>query len=147
MTDSGGFTTSRNMGGTAERVYAAFVEPAKLEQWFVVDGYHTPADRMRVDAVPGGRMDAVMISDADGSEIPFGFEYTELEPPQRLVMTFQQPDEVVTITILEQDNGSVDVTYFFERTPAPTDDAVEFARKGADDMLGRIAAGVERGSI
>jgi len=147
MSDAGGFTTSRNMGGTAGRVYSAFVEPAKLEQWFVVDGYHTPADRMRVDAVPGGRMEAVMISDADGTEIPFGFEYTELEPPQRLVMTFEAPAEVVTITILEQDNGSVDLTYIFERTPAPSADDLAAAQTVADDMLGRIAAGVERGSI
>ena len=53
----------------------------------------------------------------------------------------------MTITILEQDNGSVDVTYILERTPAPSAEAAAGAQAGADDMLGRIAAGVERGSI
>jgi len=77
----GGFTVRRRLPTTAERVYAAFVEPAKLEQWFVVPGYRTPADRMRVDARPGGRFDAVMVADVDGSEIPFGFEYGDLAPP------------------------------------------------------------------
>ena len=62
-------------------------------------------------------------------------------------MTFEAPAEVVTITILEQDNGSVDLTYIFERTPAPSAEDLAAAQAGADDMLGRIAAGVERGSI
>ena len=70
---SGGFSVHRRLHATAERVFAAFVEPDKLEQWFIVPGYHTPADRLRVDARPRGRLDAVMISDESGAEIPFGF--------------------------------------------------------------------------
>jgi uncharacterized protein YndB with AHSA1/START domain len=146
MSDSGGFTTSRRIPADAERVYAAFVEPAKLEQWFVVDGFHTPADRMRVDARPGGRMEAVMVGDADGTEIPFGFEYAELEPPHRLVLRFDEPAEVVTLTIRD-DGDAVELSYDFVRTPAPSAEEAAAAQVGADDMLGRIAAGVASGSI
>lgn len=147
MSDSGGFTTSRRIPADAERVYAAFVEPARLEQWFVVDGFHTPADRMRVDARPGGRMEAVMVGDADGTEIPFGFEYAELAPPHRLVLRFEQPAEVVTLTIRDDGDDAVHLSYDFVRTPAPSADDLAFAQAGAEDMLGRIAAGVESGSI
>lgn len=148
MSDSGGFTTSRRIPADAEQVYAAFVDPEKLEHWFVVDGFRTPADRMRVDARPGGRLEAVMISDADGTEIPFGFAYAELEPPHRLVLRFDEPAEVVTITIRDAGAGdAVEVDYDFVRTPAPTPDGVVAARAGADDMLGRIAAGVASGVI
>src|SRR4051812_49664805 len=91
--DGGGFTVRRRLPAPAPRVYAAFVEPDKLAQWFVVDGYHTPADRIRVDARTGGRLEAVMIADADGSEIPFGFEYAEVDPPHRLVLRVDQPAE------------------------------------------------------
>jgi uncharacterized protein YndB with AHSA1/START domain len=73
-----GFTVRRRLPAPATRIYAAFVEPDKLAQWFVVDGYHTPADRIRADATTGGRMQAVMVADADGSEIPFSFEYAEV---------------------------------------------------------------------
>jgi uncharacterized protein YndB with AHSA1/START domain len=146
VSDSGGFTTGRRLPAPAARVYAAFVEPAKLEQWFVVEGFHTPADRMRVEARPGGRMEAVLVGDADGTEIPFGFEYTDLDPPRRLVMTFEQPAEVVTITIADAEDG-VEVTYDFVRTPAPTAEEAATAQAGADDMLARIADGVARGVI
>ena len=146
MSDSGGFTTGRRIPADAERVYAAFVEPAKLEQWFVVDGFHTPADRMRVDARPGGRMEAVMVGDADGTEIPFGFEYAELEPPHRLVLRFDEPAEVVPLTIRD-DGDAVELGYEFLRTPAPSAQEAAAAQAGADDMLGRIAAGVASGTI
>ncbi|TDC46523.1 SRPBCC domain-containing protein [Jiangella ureilytica] len=141
---SGGFTVHRRLHATAERVFAAFVEPSKLEQWFVVPGYHTPAERMRVDARPRGRLDAVMISDADGSEIPFGFEYAEMGPPRRVVLQFQKPRELVTVTLSDASDG-VDLTYEFVSWPGPADQ--DASRRGVEDMLDLIAAGIERGTI
>ncbi|TDE15984.1 SRPBCC family protein [Jiangella asiatica] len=142
---SGGFTVRRRLPATAERVYAAFVEPSRLEQWFVVPGYHTPADRMRVDAKAGGRMDAVMISDADGSEIPFGFEYTEVDPPRRVVFRFQEPRELVTVTLADAPDETVDLTYEFVSWPAPA--RQEASRRAVEDMLDLIETGIQRGTI
>ncbi len=141
----GGFTVRRRMQATAERVFAAFVEPSRLEQWFVVPGYRTPADRMRVDARPGGRMDAVMISDADGAEIPFGLEYAEMDPPRRVVLRFQEPDELVTVTLTDAPESNVDLAYEFVSWPGPSD--VSASRRGVEDMLDLIEAGIRRGSI
>ncbi|MFI7226315.1 SRPBCC domain-containing protein [Nonomuraea angiospora] len=134
----------RRLHASAERVFAAFVEPSKLEQWFVVPGYHTPADRMRVDARPSGRLDAVMISDANGSEIPFGFAYAEVDPPRRVALRFQEPQELVTVTLSDAPDG-VDLTYEFVSWPGPTDQ--DASRRGVDDMLDLIAAGIQRGTI
>jgi uncharacterized protein YndB with AHSA1/START domain len=141
----GGFTIRRRLPATAARIHSAFVEPAKLEQWFVVPGYRTPADRMRVAAEPGGRVDAVMISEVDGSEIPFGFEYAEVDPPHRVVLRFEQPREQVTVTLADIDELTVELAYEFVSWPAPTDEAA--SRRGVDDMLDLIEAAVERGSI
>jgi uncharacterized protein YndB with AHSA1/START domain len=139
-----GFTVRRRLTGTAERVHAAFVEPDKLAYWFVVPGYHTPTERIRVSAQPGGRMDAVMISDTDGSEIPFGFEYTLVDPPHRVQLRFQEPAELVTVTLSDVDGG-VDLTYEFMRWPALDND--DDARSGVDSMLDLIEDGLNRGVI
>ncbi|MEV0308508.1 uncharacterized protein YndB with AHSA1/START domain [Nonomuraea fuscirosea] len=140
----GGFTVRRRLRAGAERVFAAFVEPGKLEQWFVVPGYHTPADRMRVDARPGGRLDAVMISDVDGAEIPFGFVYADVDPPHRVVLRFQEPRELVTVTLSDAPGG-VDLTYEFVSWPGPADEKA--SQRGVDDMLDLIAAGIRQGTI
>jgi uncharacterized protein YndB with AHSA1/START domain len=142
---SGGFTVQRRLRASASRVHAAFVEPGKLEQWFVVPGYRTPADRMRVDARPGGRLEAVMISAADGTEIPFGFTYAEVDPPHRVVLRFDEPRELVTVTLADAPDGEVDLSYEFVSWPGPADP--DASKRGVDDMLDHIEAGIERGTI
>lgn len=142
---SGGFTVHRRLPATAERVHAAFTEPAKLEQWFVVPGFRTPADRMRVTPQTGGRMDAVMISEADGSEIPFGFHYAEVAAPHRVVLRFDEPEELVTVTLAEHPEGGVDLAYAFQSWPGPDDEAA--SRGGVEQMLDLIERGITRGTI
>jgi uncharacterized protein YndB with AHSA1/START domain len=134
----------RRLPATAERVFAAFVEPSKLEQWFVVPGYHTPADRMQVDARPGGRLNAVMIADANGSEIPFSFDYAEVDPPRRIVLQFDEPRELVTVTLTDTPDGT-DLTYEFVSWPAPADP--DESRRGVDNMLDLIETGIKRGTM
>lgn len=63
---TGGPSCTVSFSPTAARVCAALVQPAKLEQWFVVPGYVTPADR-----------------------IPLGLEYAEVNLPHGVVI--QQP--------------------------------------------------------
>lgn len=145
QTGSGGFTARRRLPASAERIYAAFVEPAKLEQWFVVPGYHTPADRIRVEARPGGRVHAVMVSDTDGAEIPFGFEYGDLTPPHRATLRFDQPRELVTVTLTDDGSGGTDLAYDFVSWPAPRDEAA--SRRGVDGMLDHLEDAVRRGTI
>lgn len=142
---SGGFTVQRRLPAPAERVHAAFVEPAKLQQWFVVPGYQTPAERMQVDPRPGGRMQAVMVSDADGSEIPFGFEYAEVDPPHRVALQFDEPRELVTVTLTDTSDAAVDLTYEFLSWPAPADE--EASRRAVEAMLDLIEAAIARGTI
>lgn len=145
QTQGGGFTVRRQLPAAAERVYAAFVEPAKLEQWFVVPGYHTPAGRMRADARPGGRVDAVMVADADGSEIPFRFEYGDLTPARRVTLRFDQPRELVTVTLDDNGGDGTDLAYEFISWPASSDEAA--ARRGIEAMLDLIEDGIRFGTI
>ncbi|NYH83832.1 uncharacterized protein YndB with AHSA1/START domain [Actinopolymorpha cephalotaxi] len=86
-----------------------------------------------------------MISDADGSEISFGFEYAELDPPHRVALRFDEPRELVTVTMAETSDGSVDLTYVFLSWPAPADE--EAPRRGVEGMLDLIDAAIRRGTI
>ena len=86
-----------------------------------------------------------MVSDADGSELPFGFRYQALEPPHRVVLEFDDPRETVTVTIDAAGGGSSEVTYSLAASEPPSDP--DASRRGAEDMLDRIAAGIEQGLI
>jgi uncharacterized protein YndB with AHSA1/START domain len=86
-----------------------------------------------------------MVSDADGSEIPFGFRYGELDPPHRVVLEFDDTHEVVTVTIEAAEAGTSELTYSLAAPELPPDP--DAAQRGAEDMLDRIAAGIDRGLI
>jgi uncharacterized protein YndB with AHSA1/START domain len=139
------FTIRRRLDAPPDRVFAAFIDPPRLEQWFVVEGFRTPAERIRSDPKPGGGVEAVMVSDADGSEIPFGFRYRELDPPHRVVLEFEDPREVVTVTLEAADGASTDLTYSLTALEAPSD--LDAAQRGVEDMLDRIVAGIDQGLI
>jgi uncharacterized protein YndB with AHSA1/START domain len=58
-----------------------------------------------MDVRPGGERRATMVSDEDGSELPFHGFYREVEAPERLVLTLDDESdpsnpnvEVLTIT-------------------------------------------------
>ncbi|MDQ0895653.1 SRPBCC family protein [Agromyces ramosus] len=144
-TDDEVFTVRRHLDAPPDRVFAAFIDPSRLEQWFVVDGFQTPAERIRSTPQPGGGVEAVMVSDADGSEIPFGFRYRELDPPHRVVLEFDDPREVVTVTIEPARAATSELTYTLATLEPPSDPAA--AQRGAEDMLDRIAAGIDQGLI
>jgi uncharacterized protein YndB with AHSA1/START domain len=139
------FTVRRHLDAPPDRVFAAFIDPPRLEHWFVVEGFRTPAERIRSIPRPGGGVEAVMVSDADGSEIPFGFRYRELDPPHRVVLEFDDPREVVTVTLEAADGASTDLMYSLAAREAPSDP--DAAQRGAEDMLDRIAAGIAQGVI
>ena len=88
-------------------VFDAWTQPAHLAQWWGQAGSTlTVCD---VDLRPGGEWRFVELA-ADGNEYPFGGQYLEVTPPERLVHTFVFDVEpfnarpaVVTVTFEEED--------------------------------------------
>lgn len=100
-------TITRIFDAPRELVWQAWTRPEHFAQWFGGPPYVTPPERVSMDVRPGGEWRATMVSEEDGSEIPFAGEYREVVEPERLVLTFADPAdpnadvEVLTITFTD----------------------------------------------
>jgi uncharacterized protein YndB with AHSA1/START domain len=92
-------TLVRSFDAPRELVFRAWTEPQLFARWFGPHGYTTPVSTVTMDPRPGGTWQAVMISDADGTEYPTGGTYREVAPPERLVFTAY--GSVVTVTFAD----------------------------------------------
>jgi uncharacterized protein YndB with AHSA1/START domain len=101
-------TITRVFEAPRELVWKAWTEPERFAQWFGGPPYKTPVDTVSLDVRPGGAWRATMVSEDDGSELPFRGTYREVEEPERLVIIFedvQDPSnknvEVLTVTFTD----------------------------------------------
>jgi uncharacterized protein YndB with AHSA1/START domain len=101
-------TITRVFEAPRELVWKAWTEPERFAQWFGGPPYKTPVDTVSLDVRPGGAWRATMVSQDDGSELPFRGTYREVEEPERLVITFEDVNdtsnknvEVLTVTFTD----------------------------------------------
>ncbi len=102
-------TITRVFDAPREQLWQAWTEPEHFAHWFGTPPFTTPLSTIRMDVKPGGEWRATMVHESDGTELPFLGEYLEVEKPERLVMTFKNPDdpndpnvEVLTVTFTDQ---------------------------------------------
>jgi uncharacterized protein YndB with AHSA1/START domain len=112
-----GFTVTRVLPGDPGRVFAHFVEPEAFSRWFVVDGYTTPAARVALDVRPGGTINAVLVPEQGGPEVPFAASYGTVDPPRTVQLAFTDPTELVTITLLDLGDAGTQLTYRNQGAP------------------------------
>jgi len=111
MTESTGtreVTITRVFDAPRELVWKAWTEPEHFQYWFGGPPYATPLEKISMDVRPGGAWRATMVSEEDGSELPFAGHYREVVEPERLVLTFDDVDdpdnpnvEVLTVTFTD----------------------------------------------
>ena len=95
-------TITRTLDAPRELVWKAFTDPEQFAYWFGAE-LDVPLDTVSLDVKPGGAWKAQMIAE-DGSEMPFGGFYREVQEPERLVLTFEEAGasdeerQVLTIT-------------------------------------------------
>ncbi|MCG5458241.1 SRPBCC domain-containing protein [Micromonospora sp. PSH03] len=128
----GSYLLRRTFPASRDRVYEFFVDPVAFSHWFVVPGFSTPAERVRIDPRPGGEIHAVMVSDADATQVPFVVGFGDLEPAEKVVL-HPGEDERVTITLTDVPEGT-ELAYRYEGPAAEPADVA-----AADVMLDRIA--------
>jgi uncharacterized protein YndB with AHSA1/START domain len=104
MTD--GFTITREFRAPRERVYEAWTTPAQFARWFGGAASEVPVETVSMDVRVGGTWRARMFAGPDRYEINWFGEFTEIEPPARLVLTLSDgpaEGEPVTVELTEAD--------------------------------------------
>lgn len=101
-------TITRVFDAPRELVWKTWTEPEHFTHWFGGPPYTTPVSTISMDVRPGGEWRATMVSEVDGSELPFAGRYREVVEPERLVLTFDDvtdpsnPNvEVLTVTFTD----------------------------------------------
>lgn len=100
----------RLLAAPPERVFAACVDVEQLADWWGPSGFTCPS--IELDARPGGRFRIVM-QPPEGEVFHLRGEFREVEPPSRLVYTFEweepDPDDretLVTLTFRPDGDGT-----------------------------------------
>jgi uncharacterized protein YndB with AHSA1/START domain len=105
MDDTGRYELRRTFDAAAEEVFRFFVEPDAFSQWFVVPGFRTPRETVRMDARPGGSVEATMVDENGAAEIPFTVRFGDVDPPRRVVL-YPAGNEEVTVTLAAVPGGT-----------------------------------------
>ena len=134
--------TVREITATPEDLYAAWTEPELMRKWM--------ARTVEADVQVSGRY-RMEVDQPGGAVHVFTGEYLELEPPRRIVMTFQvegpaidevSADEKVTVLLEPVEDGRTRVTIRNTWTgEAWGDDAYDALREGWGlwlDLLAKI---------
>ena len=141
-----GLTITRVLAAPRERVWHEWTEPAAFADWFGGADAEVPLDTVALDVRPGGAWRATMF--AGGREIRWRGEYVEVDPPERLVMTFSdQPDDAPPelVVVMLRDLGDGRTEMVLEQHGRMPPEAYEATRGGwgafLDRMAERLAAG------
>ena len=103
-TDAPQFTITRTFDAPRELVWQAWTDEAELAGWLHPFGVST--DHVSFDVRVGGRYRYTMTNDETGEQFPTGGEFLEVEPIDRLVFTWGDPDAsvegtpVITLTFI-----------------------------------------------
>lgn len=143
------FSITRTFDASRELVWRAWTDEAELAQWLHPFGVTT--ESVSFDVRVGGRYRYTMRNDETGEEFPTGGEYIEVEPVERLVFTWGEPDApidaapVITLTLVARGDRTELVFHLVGYEGEPGDG---FIYDGWDEALtnfGRLLAGELRG--
>jgi uncharacterized protein YndB with AHSA1/START domain len=146
VTEGSGYVVriERTFAASAEDVFDAWTSPEVMRRWFhCAPDWSTPeAD---VDLRVGGRVRVVMRK-PDGTEAEMHGEYTLIDRPHRLVMTWTFHDDpsneqLMELTFSESDGST---TVLLVNSRISTDerrDSQDWGWRGCLDQLERVLAG------
>jgi uncharacterized protein YndB with AHSA1/START domain len=119
-------------------VFRCLIEPQHLTHFWGPTGVSTPLESIKVDPVPGGVFETVMVNDADGSGYPTRAVFVEVSEPERLVWTEPDSGMTTTSTLRDLDGSRTEVRIHQTHVPEPY--RSPDARAGFATSLDRFAA-------
>lgn len=141
-----GVTITFTFDAPRDKVYQAWTDPQQLSQWWGPGGFSSPVAGISLDVKPGGVWRAAIVSDEDGSEIPFAGTYTEVSAPERLAFTMTDPSEDqstadVTTLIFTEVNGKTEMAF---HQAGVSDDAKDELYDGWSSFFAKLNAYLTR---
>ena len=135
-----GLTITRVLVAPRERVWREWTDPEAFADWFGGAEAEVPLESVAMDVRPGGAWRATMF--AGGREIRWKGEYVEVDPPERLVLTFSdQPDdaphEIVVVVLRDLGDGRTEMVV--EQHGSLPPEHYEATRSGWGAFLDRMA--------
>ena len=135
-----GLTITRVLAAPRERVWREWTEPEAFADWFGGAEAEVPLESVAMDVRPGGAWRATMF--AGGREIRWKGEYVEVDPPERLALTFSdQPDDAPAelVVVMLRDLGDGRTEMVLEQHGRMPPEAYERTRSGWGAFLDRMA--------
>jgi uncharacterized protein YndB with AHSA1/START domain len=135
-----GFRTVRIFDAPRERVWREWTEPERFADWFGGADIVVPVSTVSFDLREGGRWSATML---DGDrEIRWRGEFQEIDPPERLVLTFSDRpsgDERELVIVELRDLGDGRTEMQFEQRGRMAAEAYLRAQRGWGTFFDRLA--------
>ncbi|MGI6879112.1 SRPBCC family protein [Microbacterium sp. gxy059] len=143
------FSIVRVFDAPRELVWRAWTDASELAQWLHL--FEVSTSNIAFDVRVGGRYRYTMTNEETGEQFPTGGEYLEVEPFDRLVFTWGDPDApvagtpVITLTFLPRGDSTELVFHLFGYEGAPGDGVVYDGWDEALVNFGRHLAGEQLG--
>ena len=104
-------TMTRIFNAPRELVFAAWIDPDQLAQWWGPEHLHTPRETVTVEPRVGGTWAATMVMDDNGMEFPSTGTFTRIDPPNGFEL-YNEPNQFfafsasVAVTFEDVDGGT-----------------------------------------
>ena len=147
MIDESGYVVSieRTFAASAEDVFDAWTSPEVMRRWFHCEAdWETP--EAEVDLRVGGRIRVVM-RQPDGTKAEAHGEYTLIDRPRRLAMTWTFHDDpsneqLIELSFSESEDSTRVVLVNSRISTDQRRDAQDWGWNGCLDQLERVLAGI-----
>jgi uncharacterized protein YndB with AHSA1/START domain len=134
-------TMTRVYDVNRQKVWDMWTNPEKLSQWFGVPPVTATPETTKIDLRVGGKWRADMVNANDGSILPFGGTYLEINSQHKLVFTIENANDpnVETVTVTFADRaGSTHMT-LHQEGHLPPEQYGEPLRNGYSAFFERMA--------
>ena len=126
------------------KVWDMWTKPEKMAEWWGVPPIAATLDTIKLDVRPGGKFQADMVNGTDGTVLPFRGTYLEVDPPRKLVFTFEDPanptnTDVETVTVSFIDKAGTTQMTLHQVGHLPVEQYTDGLQKGYSAFFDRMA--------